>query len=282
MMSYIRDFSRFFEFSQRPGTTATTAMHARRPLATVARPAARSPRTARGLAGVGGGAAPPAPSEPPPPPHLGLPLGPPAHCCPGRRGGELGPRRPSRPRGVPGVPAWCPPAPERSGGRACASRVHAGVSGGEEGVATETVGGGGRAMEWAVRARAPRTRRRRRGWARAGSARTGHAGGGGTACVGGGGAPGSEKVGPPRALDGGLGGVVVEVVEGRRSPPRMPRRIARPPEGAAPHAPTSRSDPPGGGWPTARAGSVRGGQGGHPKRQKGGGEGGGSEGCWAC
>ena len=67
MIPYPRDFSRLFRISSTAAALATITPHTRRPLATAARPAALSPRTARGLAGVGAGAARPAPAEPPPP-----------------------------------------------------------------------------------------------------------------------------------------------------------------------------------------------------------------------
>ena len=75
MRSYPRDFSRFLEFSQRPGTTAPTATHAWRPLATVPRPAARFPRTGCALAWAGAAPAPPEAYESPTHPSLASPPG---------------------------------------------------------------------------------------------------------------------------------------------------------------------------------------------------------------
>ena len=107
MRSYPRDFSRFFEFSQRPGTTAPTATHAWRPLATVPRPAARFPRTGRALAWAGAPPAPPAASESPPHPTFASPPGLSALLSKQGVGGGAFPtprtaaRRPRRAREVP-------------------------------------------------------------------------------------------------------------------------------------------------------------------------------------
>ena len=156
MRSYPRDFLRFFEFSQRPGTTAPTATHAWRPLATVPRPAARFPRTGRALAWAGAAPAPPEASESPPHPTFASPPGLSAQLS-GQRVGGGAFTTPERPRGGPGVPAVRLLAPGRSGRRACASRAHAGVRKGQEGVATATLGGAHEPKMAHMRARAART-----------------------------------------------------------------------------------------------------------------------------
>ena len=206
MIPYPRDFLRFFRISSTAAALATITPHTRRPLATAARPAALSPRTARALVGVGAGAARPAPAEPPPRPTLASPRALRRTAVRAGGGGELGPRRPGRPRGVPGLPAWRPPAPGCSGGRACASRAHAGVSGGQKTPQAKRSVGGGTSHGMARRARAPRARRRRRGGVRAGSTRTGHAGEAGNARGRGGGAPGRKKSRPAPSVERGVGG----------------------------------------------------------------------------
>ena len=149
-------FFEIFEFSQRPGITATTTTHARRPPATVPRPAARFPRTGRALAWAGAAPAPPAASEPPPHPTFASPQRLSALLSGQRAGGgrsrppRAAARRPWRARG-------CLFAPGHPCGRACASTAHAGVRKGQDGVATATLGGAHEPKMADMRARAART-----------------------------------------------------------------------------------------------------------------------------
>ena len=158
MIPYPRDSSRFFRISSTAAALATITPHTRRPLATAARPAALSPRTARALVGVGAGAARPAPAEPPPPAPPWPPLGPSGALLSGQTG--AGAPSPT-PRSAAQRPRRARVVPPRPGALRRAYLCEQSTRGGQQGsetAARETVGGGGgRAMKGASRARAART-----------------------------------------------------------------------------------------------------------------------------